>query len=144
GRGRGMGGGRGRRAAAQESTGGLRGLVRGLASGDIRPLVRELDSTLHAATLEVAKQDALPASISPRDIAVIAGMAAAMIALKVLKVLPGIPFAPGHKTVLLIPLYILAGALTETRWGATLTGATMGTIAFLMGDGRYGVFEILK
>jgi len=34
--------------------------------------------------------------------------------------------------------------LTRMRWGATLTGATMGTIAFLMGDGKYGVFEILK
>jgi hypothetical protein len=144
GRGRGMGGGRGRRAAAEGEGGGLRELVRGLAHGDIAPLVRELDRTLHAASVEVARQDTPRTSLSARDVAVVGGMATAMLAFKVLKVLPGIPFAPGHKTVLLIPLYILSGALTETRWGATLTGATMGTIAFLMGDGRYGVFEILK
>ena len=61
-----------------------------------------------------------------------------------LKLLPGLPFAPGHKGVLLIPLYLVAASMTRTRAGATLTGLTMGTVAFLMGDGRYGVFEIAK
>lgn len=78
------------------------------------------------------------------DIAVIAGVAVTMLGIKVLKLLPGIPFAPGHKGVLLIPLYIAAGVLTRSRFGATLTGATMGTVAFLFGDGRYGLFEIAK
>jgi len=59
-------------------------------------------------------------------------------------VLPAIPFAPGHKLVLLTPLYILASMMTRTRLGATITGAVMGTVAFLMGDGKYGIFEILK
>ena len=44
-----------------------------------------------------------------RDLGVVAGVATAMLALKILKLLPGIPFAPGHKTVLLIPLYVVAG-----------------------------------
>src|SRR5262249_35664755 len=61
-----------------------------------------------------------------------------------LKVLPSIPFAPGHKLVILTPLYIVASLLTRSRFGATLTGLTMGTVAFLLGDGRYGIFEILK
>ena len=67
-----------------------------------------------------------------------------MLAIKAAKILPSIPFAPGHKGVLFIPLYIVASMLTKGRWGATLTGLTMGTVAFLMGDGKYGVFEILK
>jgi hypothetical protein len=67
-----------------------------------------------------------------------------MLAIKMLKVLPSLPFAPGHKLVLLTPLYIVAALLTRSRFGATLTGLTMGTVAFLMGDGRYGVFEIFK
>jgi hypothetical protein len=46
--------------------------------------------------------------------------------------------------VLLIPLYMVAAAMTRSRAGATLTGLTMGTVAFLLGDGRYGVFEIAK
>jgi hypothetical protein len=77
-------------------------------------------------------------------VAVIAGIALTMLGIKALKLLPGIPFAPGHKGVLLIPLYIAAGFLTRSRAGATLTGLTMGTVAFLLGDGRYGVFEICK
>jgi hypothetical protein len=79
-----------------------------------------------------------------RDVAVVAGIALTMLGIKALKILPGLPFAPGHKGVILIPLYIAAGALTRSRLGATLTGLTMGTVAFLMGDGRYGVFEIAK
>ena len=63
---------------------------------------------------------------------------------KALKILPGIPFLPGYKGVILIPLYLVAARVTRTRAGATLTGLTMGTVAFLLGDGRYGVFEIAK
>jgi len=79
-----------------------------------------------------------------RDIAVIAGVSVAMLGVKALKILPSIPFAPGHKFVILTPLYLLASRKTRMRFGATMTGLTMGTVAFLMGDGRYGIFEILK
>jgi len=79
-----------------------------------------------------------------RDIALIAGLSLTMLGIKALKVLPSIPFAPGHKLVLLTPLYVVAALRTRTRFGATLTGLVMGTVAFLLGDGRYGIFEILK
>lgn len=79
-----------------------------------------------------------------RDLGVISGITLTMLTLKWLKVLPGLPFAPGHKTVLLLPLYILAAELTHHRWGATIVGATMGIVGFLMGDGRYGIFEVAK
>jgi hypothetical protein len=46
--------------------------------------------------------------------------------------------------VVLIPLYLVAAVMTRSRAGATWTGLTMGTVAFLLGDGRYGVFEIAK
>lgn len=58
--------------------------------------------------------------------------------------MPKFPLAPGHKGVLLIPLYIVAGELTISRWGSTLTGITTGTVAFLFGQGRFGIFEIFK
>jgi hypothetical protein len=67
-----------------------------------------------------------------------------MTSVKVLKILPGLPFAPGHKVVLLFPLYVLASRLTYSRWGATAAGSIMGVIAFLQGDGRFGILEILK
>ncbi len=148
GRGRGGGQGRHREAGEQPPTEGgaahWRAFIRSLARGDVRPLVVELNESLQRASAQVARRGEGATGLSTHDLGIVAGIATAMLALKVLKILPGIPFAPGHKGVLLIPLYILAGALTRTRWGATLTGATMGTIAFLMGDGKYGVFEILK
>lgn len=79
-----------------------------------------------------------------RDVAVISGIALTMLGIKALKLLPGLPFAPGHKGVILIPLFIVAGFMTRSRAGATITGCTMGTVAFLLGDGRYGIFEIAK
>jgi len=52
----------------------------------------------------------------------------------------GVPFASGHKGVLLIPLYILASRLTYSRWGGTAAGAIMGVIGFLQGDGAIRSF----
>jgi hypothetical protein len=75
---------------------------------------------------------------------VVAGVALAMLGVKALKILPNIPFAPGHKLVVLTPLYVAAALLTQSAMGATLTGAVMGTVAFFLGDGKYGVFEVLK
>jgi len=67
-----------------------------------------------------------------------------MASVKVLKLLPGLPFAPGHKALLLFPLYVLASRLTHSRWGATAAGSIMGVIGFLQGDGRFGALEIFK
>ena len=38
----------------------------------------------------------------------------------------------------------MARLRTRSRAGATITGLTMGIVAFLAGDGHYGPFEILK
>jgi hypothetical protein len=84
------------------------------------------------------------AARAARDIALVAGIALTMLGFKVVKILPAVPFAPGYKLVILTPLYILAARLTRTRLGATFAGLVMGTVAFLMGDGRYGIFEIAK
>ena len=67
-----------------------------------------------------------------------------MMSLKMLRILPGIPFFSGYKTLLLYPLYILAADLTYSRWGGTVCGTIMGVLGFLQGDGRYGAMEILK
>ncbi len=79
-----------------------------------------------------------------RDVGIIAGVSLTMLGIKALKILPGIPFAPGYKIVVLTPLYIVASLLTRSRVGGTITGLVMGSVAFLMGDGKYGVFEIAK
>jgi energy-coupling factor transporter transmembrane protein EcfT len=78
------------------------------------------------------------------DAAVISGIGVMLMTMKMFKVLPGISFASGYKTLLYIPLYLLASRLTYSRWGATTAGSIMGVIGLMMGDGRTGVFEVLK
>jgi hypothetical protein len=78
------------------------------------------------------------------DVSVVSGIALLMMSLKMLKVLPGIPLAAGHKVAVLIPLYVLAAHSTRSRFGATTAGLVLGLLSYLQGDGRYGIFEVLK
>jgi hypothetical protein len=149
GRGGGGGGGGGRgggRGRAQDTGGeGFWAALRRISRGDVGPIVRRIDTHIENVEdhlrdegFEERERDVA------RDVAVIAGVSLTMLGIKALKVLPNIPFAPGYKTVVLTPLYIVARMRTRTRFGATVTGLTMGIVAFLAGDGRYGPFEILK
>jgi hypothetical protein len=106
-----------------------------MGRGDVGPLLKRLEGQISRAQAHAGGE---------RDVGIIAGSVLTMLGIRALKILPSIPFAPGHKLVLLTPLYILAAAMTKTRLGGTLTGLVMGSVAFLLGDGRYGVFEILK
>ena len=145
----GGGGGRGRGADAPGAPAqGLWSTIKGIARGDLTPLVHRLEGDIDRAQHQVEDAMTHDGAKAPkeraRDIAIIAGVSVAMLGVKALKILPSIPFAPGHKFVVLTPLYLLATRKTHMRFGATMTGLTMGTVAFLMGDGRYGIFEILK
>lgn len=136
-----------RAAATVDGRFSLVRMLRNLAAGDVAPLAARLDRQIaraeaHASRVDV--EDGKSDANLRRDVAVIAGVSATMLALKAVKLLPNIPFAPGYKLVVLTPLYVVAAMLTRSRFGATLTGLTMGTVAFLMGDGRYGLFEIGK
>lgn len=119
--------------------------VRRLGRGDVGPIVRRIDRQIARTEEHLEGEDLGPKGREiAKDVAIIAGIALVMLGIKALKVLPSVPFAPGHKLVILTPLYIVASLKTKSRFGATLTGLTMGTVAFLLGDGRYGIFEILK
>jgi hypothetical protein len=116
-----------------------------LLRGDVGALVQAMQANICVATERTGGQgDRHLTGQMTHDIAIVSGIALCMASLKVLKFLPGIPFASGHKGLLLIPLYILASRLTYSRWGATAAGAIMGVVGFLQGDGRFGIFEILK
>lgn len=78
------------------------------------------------------------------DAAVVAAIAVMAMTVKLAKVLPGLPFAPGHKNLLVLPLYVAAAHLTASRLGGTWAGVTLGVVAFLYGEGRFGVLEIAK
>jgi hypothetical protein len=140
---RGHGGGNGR-GGGGGGGGWLRRSFTQLRQGDVAPLVARLERQIERAEQHLAAQHGGRSRPWIRDVAAIAGVSLTMLGVKALKLLPSIPFAPGHKLVLLTPLYVVASLQTRHRLGATLTGLTMGSVAFLLGDGKYGVFEILK
>jgi hypothetical protein len=136
--GRGTGGGRNRGAQPE---GGFIANLKKIAKGDVGPIVDRMERQIERADGFLYEEHGEGVS---RDATIIVGLSLTMLGIKALKVLPSIPFAPGHKLVLLTPLYVVASLKTKTRFGATLTGLVMGSVAFLLGDGRYGIFEILK
>lgn len=139
--GRGRGGGKG--GHGEEAPEPFLQSVKRLARGDVAPIVDKIQAQIARAEAHANKSGFEDKALL-RDVSVIAGVSLTMLAIKMLKLLPSLPFAPGHKLVLLTPLYLVAALLTRSRFGATLTGLTMGTVAFLMGDGRYGIFELCK
>jgi hypothetical protein len=141
----GGGGGGGRGRVRMPDGEGFWSALRRISRGDVAPIVRRIDRHIERVEEHLEEQGFQGHEREVgRDVAVIAGVSLTMLGIKALKVLPNIPFAPGYKTVILTPLYVVARLRTRSRLGATITGLTMGIVAFLAGDGRYGPFEILK
>jgi hypothetical protein len=135
--------GRGRAEAAGQ--GGSLSTLKRLLRGDIGGFVQSIRTNIERAGKRPGHEG--ERRLDPQlvhDIGIVTGIALCMASVKVLKLLPGLPFAPGHKALLLFPLYVLASRLTHSRWGGTAAGSIMGVIGFLQGDGRFGVLEILK
>ena len=124
---------------------GFFGVLRLIMHSDFAFFARTIRAKIETAAHLLAQSGAQP--LNPRlahDVVVITGITLCMASLKMLKVLPGVPFAPGHKMVLIFPLYVIASRLTYSRWGATAAGSIMGVIGLLQGDGRFGLLEVLK
>src|SRR5262245_41361069 len=135
--------GRGRADAAER--GSTLSTVKRLLRGDIGECLQTIRTNSESAGERADHEsDRRLDSHLVHDIGIVTGIALCMASVKVLKLLPGLPFAPGHKALLLFPLYVLASRLTHSRWGGTAAGSIMGVIGFLQGDGRFGVLEILK
>jgi len=145
GRGQGQGHGQGRGQGQGQPQPGFFTVMRGLLRGDIGSFVQTIRGNIGLAGEQAGgKGDRDLGAQLAHDVAVVSGIALCMASFKMLKLLPGLPFASGHKALLLFPLYVLAARLTHSRWGATAAGSIMGVIGFLQGDGRFGVLEILK
>ena len=139
--GMGGGGGRARGTSTREALDVIRRFLRGDVEGFTAAIRQRLDQAREHVARETGGR--LESDVV-HDVAVITGISLMMMSLKMLKILPGIPFFSGFKTMLLYPLYILASELTYSRWGGTVCGTIMGVIGFMQGDGRYGAMEILK
>jgi hypothetical protein len=134
-----------RRARDRAPTSGSIAVLRQVLRGDVGAFADTIRANIALAESQAGSDpNASAGGQFAHDVAVVTGIALCMASLKMLKILPGLPFASGHKTFLLFPLYILAARLTQSRWGATAAGSIMGVIGFLQGDGRFGALEILK
>lgn len=141
-RGRGGGMGRGRDEESGAERAGTVEIIRQLIKGDVGFLVELMRRSIANARERAEAYGLKPEAVS--DLAVITGLGVLTMTVRFLKVLPGLPFAPGHKGIILLPFYIIAYDLTSSRWGATKLGVVIGVTSFLMGEGKFGPFEILR
>lgn len=76
------------------------------------------------------------------DMTVVLAVSLAVIGLKVFQIFPGLPIASGHKNIVIVPLLLFAASATHSRFGGLLAGSAVGIVSFLLGYGKYGIFEI--
>lgn len=115
-----------------------------MLKGDFSFLNDAIADSFQEAQKHVSKAGYEGSTEQLRDVVIVSGITVMAMLTKFLKVMPGFPVNPGHKSLLIIPLYILANALTNNRWGATWTGISLGIIAYLFGEGQFGFLEIMK
>lgn len=141
GKGSGKGGGR---VGRNDRDPGARLSFRDLCDRRLGALVDAIHRGLQRAEEHLAARHPGLAPALLRDTAIVMGLSVAMMGMKMIQVMPGLPVAPGHKNVVMVPLFLLAATLTSARFGGTWTGATVGTISFLLGYGKFGVLECLQ
>jgi hypothetical protein len=78
------------------------------------------------------------------DWAVISAVSIMVVGIRMIKILPGIPIAPGHKNIIVIPLFILVATLSKKKFSATYVGFLSGVISFMFGFGKYGILGIVQ
>ena len=140
GRGRGDGSGGGRRRMNTEEA--VKFGFQQIRQGRMTFVTDMVERALNRAEALVNSENPGMDRAQAKDLAIIIGVAVAIMGTKLIQVLPGIPIAPGHKNVLIVPLLLLAASLTQMRFGGLWTGLTVGIVSVLSGYGQYGVLEI--
>jgi len=143
GKGQGKGGGRGRNrkdASAQDDGESL--TFAQIRSGNITVVNDWFARHFRKARRALAdRYQELPAR-TIHDLTVVLSVSLAIMSLKLLQIMPGLPLAPGHKNVLVIPLLLFAARATHGRFGATTTSLVAGIVSFMLGYGKYGILEL--
>jgi hypothetical protein len=139
-----------RRAEKRETRGATPERTRRTLRERAMAVADRLASSFHEHVAQSAAEIGLPADQRTRhisaatDVVVVTALVVMVMGLKMVKLLPGIPFASGNRLVLVFPLYFVAARYTRSRIGATWLGATLGIVAFLFGEGRFGILEVAK
>jgi hypothetical protein len=142
GRGHGGGGGMGggRRHAA-ESEGAQLGWA-DIRAGRVQVFAEVFERGLERGRRWLADQYPQLDAARVRDLSIVLALCLTVMGLKVLQVLPGVPFASGHKNVLIVPMFLYVAQATSMRFGAFAAGTAVGIVSFLLGYGKFGVLEI--
>ena len=72
------------------------------------------------------------------DVVVLSTFSFIVTMIRFMKITPGLPIAPGHKNVLIIPFFILAGRMSNKMFPATSIGLISGLVHMMAGFGKYG------
>ena len=108
--------------------------VKGLIKGKGEKIVRMINEQLEEARSKYKNN----------DLVVISTFTMIVTTIRFMKIAPGLPIAPGHKNILIIPFFILAGRMSNKRFPATNIGFISGIVHFLAGFGKYGPFGPLQ
>lgn len=76
--------------------------------------------------------------------AVVASSALAVTLIRMVKIAPGLPIAPGHKNILVIPVFVNGIVKSRKRWAGIQIGFISGVLHFTMGFGKYGPLGIFQ
>jgi len=76
--------------------------------------------------------------------AVVASSALAVTLIRMVKIAPGLPLAPGHKNILVFPVIIHGISKSKKRFSGSQIGFISGVLHFTMGFGKYGPLGILQ
>jgi len=148
GKGRGQGGGDGRgggRGGSAAKTSGAAGLTwSDFRNRRLDGLFDILRDSLDRSQRWIARRAPDLSESAVRDASLVLMTALAIMSVRFLQILPGLPIAPGHKNLLIVPLYLFVAVSTRSRFGATQCGLAIGLLSFLFGQGRFGVFEVLQ
>jgi len=118
--------------------------IRDLLKGDLNSLGSYFNDKLSGIKDEIRKKNLnLPEDIES-EVVILTALGVITLSLRMVKVLPGVPFAPGHKGMIIIPLYIISSETIKTGWGGTKLGTLTGILSFFTGQDRFGIFEIIK
>jgi hypothetical protein len=138
GSGGGMGGGRHREAQRDGPQLGWADI----RAGRVQAFLDAFERALERARRWLAERYPQLDAARVRDLSLVLALCVTVMGLKVLQVLPGIPFASGHKNVLIVPLLLYVAQGTSMRFGGFAAGTAVGIVSFLMGYGKFGVLEI--
>lgn len=76
--------------------------------------------------------------------ATIASSSLAITLIRMVKIAPGLPLAPGHKNILVIPVFIHGIHKSEKKFAGLQIGSISGILHFSMGFGKFGPLGILE